>query len=383
MRRVYADHAAATPILPAVLEALLPYLRDRFGDPSGLHARSAAARAAVDEARASVATLLAAPPHEIVFTGSASEANNLAIKGSVAAATGERPHLVAAVTERLSVLHPLRTLERRGAELALLPVDRHGRVDPEDLRRALTPRTILVSVAHASAEIGTVQPIADLCRVAHERGVPLHCDATATAGLLPLPCGPGGPDLVVLASRSLYGPPGAGALRVREDTPLRPLVEGGAQEGGLRAGGENVPALVGFGAAARLALRDRERRAARAAALAGRLTRLLAETLKGVAPTGHPALRIPGLVSVCVSGIDAEAALLALDAAGIEAGSGSACTSVVRRPSHVLEAIGVDPLLARGALTFSFGEASAEEDPETIAAALRPIVARLRDLSPL
>jgi cysteine desulfurase len=382
MRRIYVDHAATTPLHPSVHEAMRPWLAGRFGHPSSLHARGAAARAAVEEAREPVAGLLGAAPSEILFTASATEANNLAVKG-VAAAGGARPHLVAAATEHLSVLHPLRTLERQGCDITLLPVDRLGRIDPDRLEAELTPRTVLVSVAHASAEIGTLQPVAEVCRVAHARGVPVHCDATATAGLLPLPCGADGPDLITLAPHLFYGPPGIGALRVREGIRLRPLVEGGAQEGGLRAGTENVPAIVGFAAAARLALADRDVRAARAAALAAGLERALASALDGVVPTGDPLRRLPGLVSVCLRGVDAEAMLSALDAAGIEAGSGSACTTAARKPSHVLAAMGVDPLLARGALSLAFGETNAPDDPPVVAEALRAAALRLRALSPL
>src|SRR6267143_2704291 len=253
--RIYLDHASTTPVAPEVLEAMLPHLGARFGNASGLHARGLAAREAVEQARASVAALLQACPEEVLFTASSTESNNLALKGMALAAGRSRGHLVAAATEHISILHPLRSLERLGFAVTLAPVDRHGLVDPDDLRAALRDDTILVSVAHASGEIGTVQAIENLCGVAHARGVPFHTDATLTAGTLPWPSGPDVPDLVTLTAHQFYGPQGIGALRVRPGLRLAPLIEGGTQEGGLRAGTEPLAALVGFGAAARLAER--------------------------------------------------------------------------------------------------------------------------------
>jgi cysteine desulfurase len=381
--RIYVDHASTTPIAPEVLEAMLPHLGERFGNASSPYARGLQAREAVERARGSVAALLALPADEVTFTSSASESNNLALKGIALAAGTRSRSLLAAASEHISILHPLRTLERQGFRVRLLPVDRDGSLDPEDLRRALTDDTLLVSVAHASAEIGTLQPLSDLCRVAHVRGVPLHCDATLTAGVLPWPSGPDSPDLVTLTAHLLYGPQGIAALRVRPGLRLAPLIEGGSQEGGLRAGTEPVAAMAGFGAAARLALAERERRAARSGALADRLRREVCKRIDGLLLTGHPERRVPGHLSLCVRNADAEALLRALDAEGIEAASGSACTTTVRKPSHVLEAIGLDPVTARGALTFSFGETNRDTDPERVADVLLRAVTRLRALSPL
>jgi len=380
---IYADHASTTPVAPEVLEAMLPHLGERFGNASSLTARGRAARDAVEEARASVAALLAAPTEEILFTSSASESNNQALKGTALAKGQARGSILAAATEHISVLHPLRTLERQGLRVRLLPVDRHGLLDPATLEGALDDETLLVSVAHASAEIGTVQALAEMCGAAHARGVPVHCDATLTAGILPWPRPPESPDLVTVASHLMYGPQGVAALRVRSGLRLAPLIEGGTQERGLRAGTEALAAIAGFGAAARLAFAQARPRRERAEALAARLRRLIGERIEGCEPTGHPERRLPGHVSLCVRGVDAEAVLRALDSEGIEAASGSPCTTSVRKPSHVLEAIGVDPVTARGALTFSFGETSRPSDPEAIAEALARAVARLRALSPL
>jgi cysteine desulfurase len=382
-QRIYADHASTTPVAPEVLEGMLPCLGERFGNASSLHARGLLAREVVEGARRSVGALLGVPPDEILFTSSASESNNLALKGVAGAAGTRRRTLVAAATEHISVLHPLRTLERQGLRVRLLRVDRHGLVDPDDLRRTLDDDTLLVSIGHASDEIGTVQPLSDLCRVAHARGVPLHCDAALTAGVLPWKEGPDAPDMVTVSAHLMYGPPGIAALRLRSGIRLAPLIEGGVQEGGLRAGTEPVALAAGFGVAADLARSGMEARGRRASDHATRFLSVLDERLSDLQPTGHPERRVPGHVSLCVRGVDAEAMLQALDAEGIEAASGSACTTAVRRPSHVLEAIGVDPLTARGALTFSFGELNRDTDPARVAEALVGGALRLRALSPL
>ena len=381
--RIYLDHASTTPVAAEVLEAMLPYLGGRFGNASSLHARGQAARDAVDQARAAVAGLVRALPGELLFTASATESNNLALKGVALASGKGRGHLIAAATEHISILHPLRSLERQGFAVTLAPVDRHGHLDPGDLEAALRDDTLLVSVSHASGAIGTLQAIEDLARVAHARGVLFHTDATLTAGALPWPTGPDLPDLVTLTAHLCYGPQGIAALRVAPGVRLAALIEGGTQEGGLRAGTEAVATVAGFGAAARLAARDMSRRASRASTLAGRLRRGLMTRLDDLVFTGHPERRLPGHVSLCVRGVDAEAMLRELDSEGIEAASGSACTTAVRKPSHVLEAIGVDPVSARGALTFTFGETNQDGDAEIVAATLPRVVARLRELSPL
>src|SRR2546426_4232603 len=381
--RIYLDHASTTPVAAEVLEAMLPYLGARFGTASSLHARGQGAGDAGDCARAAGAGLVRASPGEILFTASATESNNLALKGVALASGKGRGHLIAAATAHISILHPLRSLERQGFAVTLAPVDRHGHLDPSDLEAALRDDTLLVSVSHASGEIGTLQVIEDLARVAHARDVLFHTDATLTAGALPWPTGPDLPDLVTLTAHLCYGPQGIAALRVAPGLRLAPLIEGGTQEGGLRAGTEPVAAVAGFGAAARLAARDMSRRASRASTLAGRLRRGLMARFDDLVFTGHPERRLPGHVSLCVRGVDAEAMLRELDSEGIEAASGSACTTAVRKPSHVLEAIGVDPVSARGALTFTFGETNRDEDADVVAATLPRVVARLRELSPL
>ncbi len=383
MRRIYLDHASTTPLAPEARRAMLPFLAERFGNASSPHLRGLRSRQVVEEARAAVASLVRARPEEIVFTGSATEANNLALKGIAHRAGDRRRRIVASATEHISILHPLRTLQKEGFHVTLLPVDRHGFVDLDDLRRSIDSDTLLVTVAHASGEIGTIQPLVEICRIAHERQVSVHTDATMTAGALRLPEGADRPDLVTLAPHLFYGPQGVGALSIRGAVRVAPLIEGGVQEGGLRAGTESLAAIAGFGAAALLAEHRMERRAACAAALSERLRRSLLERIENLVPTGHPTSRVPGHVSLCVRGIEAEALLRALDEAGIEAGSGSACTTEAGKPSHVLEAIGVDPVLSRGALVLSFGEENRDDDPDAAASVLAAAIPRLRQMSPL
>jgi len=381
--RIYLDHVSTTPVAPEVLQAMLPSLAARCGNASSLHARGLQARETVEEARAAVAALIRAAPEEVLFTASTTESNNLALKGVALASGRTRGHLVAAATEHISILHPLRSLERLGFSVTLAPVDGHGLLDPDVLKDALRDDTILVCVAHASGEIGTVQAIGDLARVAHARGIPLHTDASHTAAALPWPAGHDQPDLVTLTAHLCYGPQGVAALRVAPGLRLLPLIEGGTQEGGLRAGTEPLYAVAGFGAAARLAAQEMDRRASHASELARRLRESLVNRIDDLVLTGHPERRLPGHLSLCVRGADAEAMLRELDCEGIEAASGSACTTAVRKPSHVLEAIGVDPLTARGALTFSFGDTNGDADPALTAGAVQKVVSRLRRISPL
>lgn len=360
---------------------MLPFLGQRFGSASSPHRRGREARDRIEQARESVARLLDAAPGEILFTASATEANNLAVKGTVLSSRrGGR--ILAAATEHISVLHPVRALERDGYEAAFIPVDGRGAVELEWLERELDRGALLVSVAHGSAEIGTLQAVGDLSVLARSRGVPFHCDATATAGLVPW-TGCGRPaDLITLSPHLFNGPQGVAALCVRGERRLKPLVEGGAQERGLRAGTEPLAAIVGFGAAADLAARERETRAQQAAARAEDLRRRLEGSLEGVVFTGDSRNRLPGHLSLCVRGAEAEALLRDLDALGIEAASGSACTTEVGKPSHVLLAVGIDPEVARGALTFMFGLGNTDRDAARAAAGLAQAARRLRAIAP-
>jgi cysteine desulfurase len=379
-RRVYLDHNASTPVHPEVVQAMLPYFTERFGNPSSVHGFGREAREGLDAARDSVARFLGVGRDEVVFTSGGTESDNLAVKG--VAMARKRGHVVTSQIEHHAVLRAGQNLEELGFEVTWVPVDGHGLVDPEVLGAALVPRAAVVSVAHASAEIGTLQDMESLAATARDAGVPLHCDATASAGLV-APGGPGRlPELVTIAPHLFGGPQGIAALRVARGHRLRPLIEGGTQEGGLRPGTQSTAAIAGFAAAARIALAERAARSAQAASLADELASRILAAVPGVRPTGHPTRRLAGHLSLCVDGVEAEALLRDLDAAGIEASSGSACATGAGKPSHVLEAIGIPPRLARGALTFMFGSGSRAEDPERIATALSAAAARLRALGP-
>jgi cysteine desulfurase len=378
---LFLGRTATTPLDPRVAAAMGPWLARSASSPAAPGPRGRAAREALEAARASVGRLLGAPAEEILFTSSATESNNLALKG-VASAARQPGRILAAATEHSSVLHPVRTLERQGHRGVLLPVDADGRVDPETLRGALAGGAILVSIAHASGEIGTVQDVPLLAAIAREAGVPFHCDATLGLGLLPFPAPPEAPDLVTLTAHLLGGPPGAAALRVRPGLRLRPLIEGGLQEGGLRAGTEATALVVGFGAAADLAREAGERGASTARAAALSCRRRLEEIVPDARLTGAPERRLPGHVSLSVRGVEAEAMLRGLEEEGIEAVSGSACTTEAGKPSHVLLALGIDPLEARGALTFAFGPEHTADDGRRAADALARVVSRLRSVSP-
>jgi cysteine desulfurase len=382
---VYLDHAATTPLDRGVLEAMLPLLHGvpAFGNPSSLHAPGAAAREAVEAARASVANLVRGQPQEIVFTSGGTEADNLAVLG-LAAANPEKRHFVVSTVEHAAVRGAADHLESRGYEVTRLSVDRDGRVSPEHLTEALRRDTALVAIMWANNEVGTVQPVEELAGVCFERGVPLHVDAVQAAGRLPidLSCVP--ISTLALSSHKLYGPQGVGALYVRDGVECVPISFGGGQEGGLRSGTENVAGIVGFGAAARLASEEIEERAGREEGLRELLISG-ALALPGVRLNGHRAQRLPNNVHLSVDGVEAESLVLFLDALGYAVGSGSACASSTagHKASPVLLAMGRGEDEAFSAVRISVGKDSSREEVEGFLAALSTAVSRLRELSPL
>lgn len=379
--RVYADHGATTPVDPAVAQAMLPYFSEAFGNPGSIHAWGQQAREAVDRAREIVAQALGARPAEIVFTGGATEADNFAVVGAALAGEPRGRHIVTTQVEHHAVLEPCRFLETRGFEVTYLPVDRTGRVDPADIRRALRDDTILVSVMHANNEIGTLQPVGEIAEAARARGIVVHTDAAQTAGILSTDVDRLGVDLLSVSAHKRYGPKGVGALYVRKGTPLARVQHGGAQERGRRGGTENVPGIVGFGEAMRIAAGMMAEEAGRLAALRDRLAAGLAR-IEGAHLNGHPVERLPGTVSVSFEGADSEALLMALDLAGVAASSGSACTSGSLEPSHVLRAIGLPPEVAKGTLRLSLGRTTTDADVAYLLEVMPPIVARLRARPP-
>jgi cysteine desulfurase len=385
MREVYFDHAATTPVHPKVVEAMLPYLQEQFGNPLSLHSFGEGPREAVEEARAKVADLIGAGPNEIYFTASGSEANNMAVKGIALMNREKGQHMVVSAIEHQSVLNATQTLEKLGFEVTQVPVDQHGLVNPDDVVAAIRDDTTLVSVMHANNEIGTIEPVAEVARAVKKKrkGIAFHTDAVATVGTLPVDVKELGVDLLSLAGSQFYGPKGAAALFIKRGTRLMPLIDGGIQERGRRAGTENVPAIVGLGVAAELAMESLAERAEKLIPLRDRLIEHLTSDIDRVYLTGHPTMRLPGHVSVVVEFIEGESMLLMLNMQGIAATSGSTCTSRALKASHVLMAIGVETALAQGSLVFTLGESNTIEDVDYVAEVLPPIIERLRQMSPL
>ncbi len=383
MRKVYLDNAATTPLLPEVREAMLPFLGEAFGNPSCLHSWGDAAREAVDNAREQVAQLTGGDAEEIIFTASGTESNNFAVKGLALAQQNKGKHIVVSAIEHFSVLHSARTLEKSGFEVSLVPVDRYGLVDPDDVRKNLRKDTVLVSIMHANGEVGTIEPIKEIARFTKEKGVVFHTDAVATAGTIPVDAKDLGIDALSLAGNQFYGPKGVGALWVRKGVRIMPFLDGGVQEGGRRAGTENVPAIAGLGKAAELARTNMVSRMEHLTQLRNRLLTELPNRIKHVVVTGHPQNRLPGHASFCVEFIEGEAMLMLLNSQGVAVTSGSACTSRALKASHVLIAMGLPHALAQGSLLFSFGLDNTSEDVDYVLEVLAPIVDRLRQMSPL
>ncbi len=383
MRKVYLDNASTTPLLPKVHEAMIPFLDETFGNPSSLHDWGDAAREAVDAARAQVAQLIGANAEEIIFTGSGTESNNFAIKGLALAQQNKGKHVVVSAVEHFSVLHSARTLEKWGFELSLIPVDKYGVVDPDDVRKSLRKDTVLVSVMHANGEVGTIESIQEIAKIARENNVVFHTDAVATAGTIPVDVKELGVDALSLAGNQFYGPKGVGALWVRKGVRIMPLLDGGVQEEGRRAGTENVPAIIGLGKAAELATANMAARVAHLIPLRDRLLTELPGKIGHVVVTGHSQNRLPGNVSFCVEFIEGESMLMWLNSQGVAVSSGSACTSRALKASHVLIAMGISHELAQGSLLFSFGLDNTPEDIDYVLEVLPPIVDRLRQMSPL
>lgn len=383
MKRVYLDNAATTRVLPEVLEAMLPYFGDVYGNPQSLHDWGDEAREAMEEARAKVAALIEAQPEGIMFTASGTEANNFAVKGLALARQDKGKHIVISSIEHFSVLHSAKTLEKWGFEVTLVPVDEYGMVDPDSVARSIRGDTILVSIMHANGEVGTIQPIREIANVVREAGVLFHTDAVATVGNIPVDVAELGVDALSFAGNEFYGPKGIGALWLKRGVRIIPLLDGGVQEGGRRAGTENVPAIVGLGKAAELAKKEMSSRMAHLSALRDRLMAELPSRIEHTIPTGHPTQRLPGTASFCIEFIEGEGMLMLLNHQGIAASSGSACTSKALKSSHVLTAMGIPAELAQGSLLFTFGIENTEGDVDYVLEVMPPIVERLRQMSPL
>ncbi len=378
---VYLDYAAATPVAPEVLEAMLPYFGQVYANPATLYASGMQAREAVETAREMLADALNAAPDDIFFTSGGTEADNWAIKGMAQSAPVGRRHLLVSPIEHHAVLDPCLSLQKAGYSIEWLPVDSEGRVDPRDVAKRLREETLLVSVMHANNEVGTIQPIAEIGAFCREHGVPFHTDAVQTFGKLPLDVRTMPIDLLTLSAHKIYGPKGVGALYIRRGTRLKPFLEGGEQERGRRAGTLNVPAIVGFGRATERIFAHREAENIRLTALRDRLIERVLTTIPDVTLTGSRTARLPNNVHFCFAGVEGETLLLALDAAGICASAGSACTTGSVEPSHVLLAMGISVERARGALRLSLGEETTGEAIEYVSDRLAAVVNELRALA--
>lgn len=377
---IYLDHSATTPVDPQVLATMLPYWTDQWGNPSSLHGPGRRAATALEAARTRIARVLNCQPAEIVFTGCGTEADNLALRGVVLlqAARGKR-HLITTGIEHHAVLHTVTDLvEHFDFEVTRVAVDRWGRVDPAAVEAAIRPDTALISVMYANNEVGTVEPIGAIGGLARARGIPCHTDAVQAPGYLPLDVQTLNIDLLALSAHKFYGPKGVGLLYVRRGTRLLPAQTGGSQERGRRAGTENVPYIVGMARALELAEAARMVESARLARLRDRLSAGLIERIPGCHLTGHPTERLPGHVSLVISGVEAQAVLIALDLAGVAASSGSACASGAPEPSHVLLALGFSPNDALGALRLTLGRENTDADVDLVLERLPEIVKRIR-----
>lgn len=382
-RTVYLDHSATTPIAPEVFDAMLPFLREKFGNPSSLHARGREAATALDDARAKVAAMIGAAPEEIIFTGCGSESDNLAIKGAVWASGKKTGHIITSAVEHHAIIDTVKWLARQGYEYTLLPVDECGMVSTDDLKAALRDDTIIVSIMHGNNEVGTINPVRELAEIAHERGVLFHSDTVQTAGHIALDARELGVDMMTMSAHKMYGPKGISALYMRKGLKMTPLVHGGGQEYGLRSGTESVPLAVGFGAAADLAvklLNDGE--PARLERLRDKLMDGITKLIPDSFATGHRTHRLPFHASVCVRRVEGEGMILRLDHQGIAASSGSACTSGSLDPSHVLIAMGLDHATAHGSVRLTLGRGTTKEDIDYTLRVFPPIVETLRKMSP-
>ena len=380
---VYLDHAATTPARPEVIEAMLPYFSERFGNPSSLYALAREAKGAVEEARGKVAAAIGATPAEIYFTSGGTEADNWAIKGVAAANRKKGDHIVTSSIEHHAVLHSCGALEKQGYRVTYLPVDEFGRVEPERVAEAITEKTILVSVMAANNEVGTIQPIAAIAKIAHDRGVPFHTDAVQAIGAFPVDVDTMGADLLALSAHKFGGPKGIGALYVRKGTRIGTLMDGGAQERGRRAGTENVPGIVGLGRAIDLAVGEMPQSAPRFAAMRDRLIRGILDAIPDSRLNGHPTERLANNVNVGFRYVEGESILLMLDALGVAASTGSACTSASLEPSHVLTSCGLPPEHAHGSLRLTLGHQNTEADVDYVLEVLPGVIGRLREISPL
>ncbi len=375
------DHSATTPVAPEVLEAMLPYFRERYGNASSLHEFGREAREAVESAREKVASLIGASPEEIYFTSGGTESDNMALKGVAFHWRSKGRHIITTSIEHPAVLEVCRALERLGFDVTYVPVDSQGIVDPLDIERSIRDDTILISVMHANNEIGTIQPIERIAEIARSRGILLHTDAVQTVGKIPVNVDQLGVDLLSISSHKFYGPKGVGALYVRKGTKIESITQGGGHERGLRSGTENVPGIVGMGRAAELASEIMESEIERLTALRDRLKAFVLSKIEDSWLNGHPTKRLPSNLNFGFGRVEGESLLLYLDSKGIAVSTGSACSSKKLEPSHVLLALGLEPVRCHGSLRITLGRDNTREDVDYAGECILEAVRRFREIS--
>jgi cysteine desulfurase len=378
------DHGAGMPLDSKVFEAMKPYFRENYGNPSSSHSSGNVARNAMESAREKVARLVAAEkPQEVIFTSGGTESNNLAIKGAAYRNRKKGNHIITTAIEHISIINICKFLQKQGFEVTYVPVDKQGMVDIEKLEEAINDKTVLISVMYANGEIGTIQPIREIGKLAQENKVIFHVDAVAAAGQVPINVKEENIDLLSLSSNDLYGPKGVGALYIKAGTKVQPIIQGGGQERGLRSGTENIPGIVGMGKAAEIAKKEMETEGKRLTALRDKLIKGVLDKIDYSFLNGHPTERLPNNANLRFSYIEGESLILGLDRYGVQVSSGSACTSKTLEPSHVLLAIGLAHEEAHGSLVFTLGKQNSEEDVDYVLEVLPDVVKRLRALSPL
>jgi cysteine desulfurase len=378
------DHAAGMPVDPRVFEAMYPYFMENYGNPSSSHSFGAAAKNALMESREKVARLIGAEkPEEVFFTSGGTESNNLAIKGVAYRNKEKGNHLITTAIEHISVLNICKHLQKEGFDITYLPVDKQGTVLPQRIKEAITDKTMLISAMYANGEIGTIQPIKEIGKIAHENKIFFHVDAVAAAGKVPLNVQEENIDLLSISSNNMYGPKGMGALYIRKGTRIQPVIQGGGQERGLRSGTENTTGIVGMGKAAEIAQEEMETEGRRLSMLRDKLAKGVLDTIERSYLNGHPKKRLPNTTNLRFSYIEGESLILGLDMLGIQVSSGSACTSKTLEPSHVLLAIGLAHEEAHGSLVFTMGKQNSEEDVNYVLDVLPGVVKKLRAMSPL
>lgn len=383
MKRIYLDYAATTPVHPDVVKAMLPYYTEKFGNPSSIYYYGQEAKEALEKSRRTVADFIGANEDEIVFTSGGSEADNFALEGIAFANEDKGNHIITSVIEHHAVSETCRFLEKRGFKVTYLPVDKDGLVNPEDVKKSITKKTVLVSIMHANNEIGTIQPIEAIAGITKEAGVYFHTDAVQTVGHLPVNVNKMGSDLLAFSAHKFYGPKGVGVLYIRRGTKMVSFLHGGAQERNRRAGTENVAGIVGLAKACEIASAEMKDEAERLVILRDKLIKGLQEKIQEIHLNGHPAKRLPNNVNISVQYVEGESMCLNLDLEGICSSTGSACSSGSTEPSHVLLAIGLPANLAYGSLRFTMGKWTTPEEIDRVLEVLPPIVAKFRAMSPL